>query len=77
MGLSRAKSGLNILGNMRMHEVRWPNNGCRVWQQLINHHRTHNALLQRVVADRHIQEGENHFGLRGNQYRTVARRDGL
>lgn len=77
VGLSRAKSGLIILGNMRMDEVRYPNFGCQAWRQIIDHHRVQNALMDHEVPARHIQAGKNHFGLRGNQYRAIEPQGGL
>ena len=54
VGLSRAKSGLIILGHMRMDVVRYPNVGCRAWRQIIDHRRAHNALMDHEVAARRL-----------------------
>ena len=37
VGLSRAKSGLIILGLLQIHIRPYPKIGCRVWEQLIAH----------------------------------------
>lgn len=43
-GLSRAKTGLLIVGNINMSKVPWPSAGRTAWQKLTDEHRAYGAV---------------------------------
>ena len=72
VGISRAKNGMIIIGNMHMHDVPYVNLGARAWRSLIAHHRRVGGLAALSPTAANIRSELQRFGLRSNQYREIV-----
>ena len=71
VGISRAKSGMIILGNEHMDQVPFRRTGAQAWKYLIERHKRNGGLWRHNVANANIQAEVQRFGLTGNRFRSV------